>query len=70
MAATALLALGLALLAEGLLWAVAPRLAGDLLAMLRALPVTEQRLVGVAALALGGALVVLARMLGAGLTPS
>lgn len=63
--AWALLALGLVLMVEGLLWALAPRLIEDLLAALRALSLEERRLAGLAALALGLALVWAARMLGA-----
>lgn len=70
MAGAAVLALGLALLAEGLVWALAPRLVEDLLAALRALPVPERRLAGLAAAALGAALLLLARIMGASLTPS
>lgn len=64
----ALLALGLVLVVEGLLWALAPRLVEDLLAALRALSLEERRLAGLAALALGLALVWGARMAG-GLPP-
>jgi hypothetical protein len=60
----ALLALGLVLVVEGLLWALAPRMVEDLLAALRALSLEERRLAGLAALALGLALLWGARMLG------
>jgi uncharacterized protein len=65
MMSQALLALGLVLVAEGLLWALAPRLVEDLLAALQALTLDERRLAGVAALALGLALVWGARLAGA-----
>lgn len=63
--AWALLALGLVLVVEGLLWALAPRLVENLLAALRALSVEERRLAGLAALALGLALLWAARLAGA-----
>jgi uncharacterized protein YjeT (DUF2065 family) len=63
--ATALLALGLVLVVEGLVWALAPRMLDDLLAALRALSIEQRRLVGLSALALGVALVGIARVLGA-----
>jgi hypothetical protein len=62
--AWALLALGLVLVVEGLIWALAPRLVEDLLAALRTLTPEERRLAGLAALALGLALVWAARMVG------
>jgi uncharacterized protein YjeT (DUF2065 family) len=63
--ATALLALGLVLVVEGLVWALAPRMLDDLLAALRAISIEQRRLVGLSALALGVALVGIARVLGA-----
>lgn len=66
---TALLALGLLLVAEGLLWALAPRLVEELLAALRALDLPARRLAGLAALAVGAALCWAGLALGA-LTPS
>lgn len=65
--AWALLALGLVLVVEGLLWALAPHLVENLLAALRALSVEERRLAGLAALALGLALLWAARLAGVGL---
>ena len=65
MMSQALLALGLVLVAEGLLWVLAPRLVEELLAALQALTLDERRLAGVAALALGLALVWGARLAGA-----
>lgn len=63
--ATALLALGLVLIVEGLVWALAPWLLDDLLAALRALSIDQRRVLGLGALALGVALVWVARGLGA-----
>ena len=60
----ALLALGLLLVAEGLLWALAPRLIEDLLAALRLLSIDQRRMAGLAAVSLGLALLWLARMVG------
>ena len=68
MTSWALLAPGLVLVVEGLLWALAPSLVEDLLAALRSLSIEERRLAGLAALALGLAMVWGARMLG-GLPP-
>jgi uncharacterized protein len=62
---TALLALGLVLVAEGLVWALAPRLIEDLLAALRALTLDQRRLAGLGALAIGLVLIWLAKALGA-----
>ncbi|NAZ35484.1 DUF2065 family protein [Rubellimicrobium sp. CFH 75288] len=63
--AWALLAIGLVLLVEGLLWALAPRLVEEMLAALRTLPPETRRLVGLGAAALGLALVWAAWGLGA-----
>lgn len=63
--ATALLGLGLVLVVEGLIYAVAPRVVEDLLAALRAMPVESRRLVGLVALATGVTLVWMAKALGA-----
>ncbi len=63
--ATALLALGLVLVAEGLVWAFAPNLLEEMLAALRALTPEQRRLVGLGAVALGVALVWIAKALGA-----
>jgi uncharacterized protein YjeT (DUF2065 family) len=62
--AWALLALGLVLVVEGLLWALAPRLIEDLLATLRSMPIEARRLAGLAALSVGLALVWAARLVG------
>jgi len=65
MIAITLLALGLVLIVEGLVYALAPSLIEDLLDMLRALPLETRRMMGLAALAAGVALVWLAKSLGA-----
>lgn len=61
---TALLALGLVLILEGLVYALAPSLIEDLLEALRALPLEQRRFVGLAALALGVALVWISKSVG------
>lgn len=63
--AFALLALGLVLVVEGLVWALAPRLIEEMLAALAALPEGARRTLGLAALAIGVLLVWWARALGA-----
>jgi len=60
-----LLAFGLVLIVEGLVYALAPSLIEDLLAALRSVPIETRRLIGLAALACGVALVWLAAALGA-----
>lgn len=62
---TIVLALGLLLVAEGILWALAPHLIEDLLAALRAMSIEQRRLAGLAALALGATLIWIAQALGA-----
>ena len=63
--ATALLALGLVLIVEGLVWVLAPSLLEQMLAALRMLSYDQRRLLGLGALALGVSLVWAARGLGA-----
>ena len=63
--ALTLLALGLVLVVEGLVWALAPRLIEDLLAALRQLTLDQRRGAGIGAAALGAALIWVARGLGA-----
>jgi len=63
--ATVLLAIGLVLLVEGLVYALAPRLVEQMLETFRALPEEARRLLGLTAMALGLALVWLAHALGA-----
>ena len=53
----AILALGLVLIVEGLVYALAPSLVEELLEALRELPLETRRLFGVAALLVGMALV-------------
>ncbi|AGI70950.1 hypothetical protein OA238_c07280 [Octadecabacter arcticus 238] len=60
----AILALGLVLIVEGLVYALAPSLVEDLLAALRDLPLETRRMVGLAALAVGMLLVWVAANLG------
>ena len=60
-----LLAVGLVLIVEGLVYALAPSLVEDLLDMLKTLPQETRRLMGLAALALGVLLVWVAKSLGA-----
>lgn len=64
MIAIAILAFGLVLIVEGLAYALAPQLIEDLLAALRAMPLDTRRVLGLAALAIGIILVLLARSLG------
>lgn len=60
----ALLGLGLVLVIEGLLWALAPQMIEDLLAALRRLTLDQRRMIGIGAVALGVALVWAAKGLG------
>ena len=62
--ATALLAPGLLLIVEGLVWVLAPSLLEQMLAALRTLSHDQRRLMGLGALALGVSLVWAARGLG------
>lgn len=59
---TLILALGLVLIVEGLVFALAPSRIEDLLRQLAALPVETRRLIGLVALALGAVLVTLAQL--------
>ena len=65
MIAVALLAIGLVLIVEGLVYALAPSLIEELLDKLRALPLETRRVMGLVALAVGVAVVWLAKSLGA-----
>ena len=58
-------AIGLVLVVEGLVYALAPHLIEDLLRALRDMPVETRRLVGLGAMALGVAFLWLASSLGA-----
>ncbi|KJS42606.1 MAG: hypothetical protein VR71_13950 [Roseovarius sp. BRH_c41] len=62
---TALLALGLVLIVEGLVYALAPSLIEQMLVALSALPAEARRLMGAIALVLGLILVWAAKTLGA-----
>lgn len=64
MAAHLVLALGLMLCIEGLIFALAPNRIEDLLDALRQIPVEGRRLVGLLALAAGVGLAALARGMG------
>jgi len=63
--AVSLLALGLVLIVEGLVYALAPRLVEQMLEALRQMPPEARRLMGVLAMVVGLALVWLAKALGA-----
>ena len=65
MIAVALLAIGLVLIVEGLVYALAPSLVEELLDTLRALPLETRRVMGLVALAVGVVMVWLAKSLGA-----
>lgn len=60
-----LLAIGLVLVVEGLVFALAPSRLEEMLQLISELPVETRRMIGLGALALGVALVALARSLGA-----
>ncbi len=61
---TVLLALGLVLILEGLVYALAPSVIEELLDMLRSFSLGQRRTMGLAALALGVMLVWIAKSLG------
>lgn len=63
--ATALLALGLVLVVEGLAWALAPSAIEAMLEALRRLGLDQRRLIGLGAVAIGVVLIWMARSLGA-----
>lgn len=63
---TIILALGLVLIFEGLVFALAPRRIEDILRMLAAMPVETRRMIGFLALVLGALLVSLSRIIGGG----
>jgi uncharacterized protein len=63
---TLILALGLVLIFEGLVFALAPRRIEDMLRMLAALPVEARRMIGLVALVFGALLVTASRLLGGG----
>jgi len=63
--ATILLAIGLVLCVEGLVFALAPSRLEDLLDALRQIPVDSRRMIGLAALAIGVTLIWIAKSWGA-----
>ncbi|MEP2530848.1 DUF2065 domain-containing protein [Shimia sp.] len=65
MIGTALLAFGLVLIVEGLVYALAPSLVEDLLEALRSLPEGQRRTLGLVALGVGVVFVWVAKSLGA-----
>ncbi len=65
MIGNALLAFGLVLVVEGLVYALAPSLVEQMLAALRELSIENRRMLGLAALASGLLLVWIAKTLGA-----
>ena len=65
MIATVLLALGLVLVIEGLVFALAPSRLEDALEAMRKIPPETRRMLGLAGLALGVALIWVAKTLGA-----
>ena len=62
---TTFLALGLVLIVEGLVYALAPSLIDQLLIALRAMPVESRRLLGCLAIVIGLMLVWVAKTIGA-----
>ena len=64
MIGTILLAIGLVLVVEGLVYALAPSLVEDLLAAMREMPMETRRMVGLTAVVAGVALVWVAHALG------
>ena len=65
MIGVALLAIGLVLIIEGLVYALAPHIVEDLLEALRQMPPEARRLLGLVAMAIGVLLVWIAKSLGA-----
>ena len=63
--AIVLLAIGLVLIVEGLVWALAPSLVEQMLEALRSLPEPNRRQIGVLAMVFGLIFLWAARMLGA-----
>ncbi|MEX5726986.1 uncharacterized protein Ga0609869_000339 [Rhodovulum iodosum] len=61
----AILAIGLVLVVEGLVFALAPSRLDDVVEMIRQIPPETRRMIGLGAVAVGTALVWLARSLGA-----
>ena len=63
---TLVLALGLVLIFEGLVFVLAPRRMEELLRMLTDLPVEARRMIGLIALVIGALVVTVAGLLGSG----
>lgn len=61
---TVVLALGLVLIVEGLVIALAPRRVEDMLRLLASLPIEARRMTGLVALVLGAIVVTLSRFAG------
>ncbi|MGR3814473.1 MAG: DUF2065 family protein [Cognatishimia activa] len=61
---TILLALGLVLILEGLVYALAPSLIEELLKALQSLSIAQRRQIGILVLALGVVVIVMARQFG------
>ena len=62
---TLVLALGLVLVFEGLVFVLAPRRIEDILRLLESMPIEARRMIGLVALVLGAVLVVLSGILAA-----
>lgn len=62
---TLVLALGLVLIFEGLVFALAPRRLDEILRILAEMPFDARRLIGILALVAGIVLITIARMIGA-----
>lgn len=62
---TLVLALGLVLIFEGLVFALAPRRLDEILRILAEMPFDARRLIGILALVAGIVLITIARMMGA-----
>ncbi len=65
MIATVLLALGLVLIVEGLVYALAPSIIEQMLLALRSLPIDARRFLGLTSLAIGVVIVWVAKNMGA-----
>jgi uncharacterized protein YjeT (DUF2065 family) len=63
---TLVLAIGLVLVFEGLVFVLAPRRIEDILRLLASMPVEARRMIGLVALVIGAVVVTLSGMLGTG----
>ncbi|ATX67772.1 DUF2065 domain-containing protein [Roseinatronobacter bogoriensis subsp. barguzinensis] len=63
---TLVLAIGLVLVFEGLVFVLAPRRIEDILRLLASMPIEARRMIGLVALVIGAVVVTLSGMLGAG----